>query len=158
MTEPTPAELRELQGRAEALLADLEAVHGRLLAADEPLRDTRFALTGGKDGLREAVDSFSRCAGEIARVRTARDPRLCKAHWGICPTCGPTLRSSGGETWCEQCGTRWDYDRLGSPCLEVAEFIGEDPGGGRVLLCGAHGRQLEKQVTNGRLIPLGEEE
>ncbi|MGA5822149.1 hypothetical protein ACPC54_30320 [Kitasatospora sp. NPDC094028] len=154
--EPTPAQLRELRARTEALAREIAAVQARLAALDEPARSTSYPLGRAQERLREAAAELGEGADELARARTARDPRLCKAHWGACPDCGNTLASSGGRAWCRSCPRTWDYDRLGTACIDVATHEVSTPNspGETILLCQAHARDAAERLDGAVVTPI----
>lgn len=135
----TPAQLRDLAGRAAALAADIDRAHQALRDADDPVRRTGFRLDDVVGSLHRGEAELAATATDLARVVAARDPRICSAQWGVCPEHGNTLVSSGGVTRCRSCGRSWSYDRLGS---EPATYLVTDPHGGTVRLCRGHAIDL----------------
>jgi hypothetical protein len=69
VSAPSPAELRELAGRAEQLAADIAAVQDRLRAAgDEPTGRAGFRLDAA-GWARQAAEDLATTAEDLARVR-----------------------------------------------------------------------------------------
>jgi len=98
MPEVTPAELRELAARAQALGAEIDVVLTRLhAAADEPTQRSGFRLLDAAGWARHVGTELEATAGDLARVRGRGQ---CPCDWGVCPEHGNTLSSSGGRTWC----------------------------------------------------------
>jgi hypothetical protein len=152
--EPTPAELRDLQARADALARDVAAMRERLKQPGLP-RAVRGALPCDvSETLTRAARRIGESAEKLARVRAAQWPGSCTAWWGVCPRCGPTLRAENGRSWCEQCGAGWDYDRTRSPCGEPATFLAMDTQGGTVVVCAAHGRHIQDRLEGGLLLAM----
>jgi hypothetical protein len=138
MTVPTPAELRELAARVEALAAEMTAVRDRLhAAADSPTQRVSFRLDAATAGVCNGAVALTETAADLARILSRSD---CAAEWGVCPEHGNTLRGSGGVSWCQapECRRAWAYDRLGLPCSEPAAYIARDPAGDELRLCAGH--------------------
>ena len=153
--EPTPAELRDLQARADALARDVAVMRGRLKEQPDLPRGVRGALPGAvDDALTLAAQRIGGAAEKLARVRAARGPGSCTAWWGICPCCGPTLRTEDGRSWCRECGAGWGYDRSQGPCGEPATFLVMDSQGGTVIVCSAHGRHIRERLDGGLLLAI----
>ncbi|GAA4882286.1 hypothetical protein [Kitasatospora terrestris] len=155
--EPTPAELRDLQARADALTRDIAAMRSRLTAQSHLPRNLRSALPESVDrGLARASQRLSAAADGLARVRAAQWLGACTTGWGICPHCGLTLQAEDDRSWCEACGTAWDYDRSQGPCGERGVYLAMDELGGTVLVCAAHGRYLSERLDGGLLLAIPE--
>ncbi|MFC8450643.1 hypothetical protein [Kitasatospora sp. NPDC057223] len=153
--EPTPAELRDLQARADALAQDVAVMRERLNEQPDLPRGVRGALPGSlDDALAQAAQRIGGAAEKLARVRAARGPGSCTAWWGICPGCGPTLRTENGRSRCRECGTGWGYDRSQGPCGEPATFLVMDAQGGTVIVCSAHGRHMQERLDGGLLLAI----
>ncbi|MFC9325613.1 hypothetical protein [Kitasatospora sp. NPDC057015] len=153
--EPTPAELRDLQTRADALARDVAMMRERLKTQSGLPRGVREALPGAVDeSLAEAAQRIGGAAERLARVRAAQGPGSCTVWWGICPRCGPTLLAEDGRSWCRECGTGWGYDRSEGPCGEPASFLAMDAEGGTVVVCSAHGRHLHERLDGGLLLAI----
>lgn len=71
MSAPTPAELRELAGRARALGDDIAAMHARLqVAPDEPTRCVGYRLDEAAGAVAgTVVDDLHATADDLARIR-----------------------------------------------------------------------------------------
>lgn len=153
--EPTPAELRDLQARADALARDVAAMRERLRQQPDLPRGVRGALPGALDeSLGQAARRLGGAAEKLARVRAAQQPGSCTAWWGICPRCGPTLRTEDGRSWCQECGAGWGYDRSQGPCGEAATFLAMDAQGGTAIVCAAHGRHMQERLDGGLLLAI----
>ncbi|PBC70125.1 hypothetical protein BX265_7514 [Streptomyces sp. TLI_235] len=118
-------------------------------------RAVRGALSGGVDeALSHAAQRIGGAAEKLARVRAAQWRGSCTAWWGICPRCGPTLRTENGHSWCRECGAGWGYDRTQGPCGEPATFLAMDAQGGTVVVCAAHGRHIQERLDGGLLLAI----
>ena len=74
----------------------------------------------------------------------------CAAGWGVCPLCGPTLKSSGSGAWCQECGRRWEEDLLSEDCrLPAAGVLTQFAGDPGIALCLPHGRAGAVLVAGG---------
>ncbi len=158
-SEPTPAELRALMTEADGLAARILDLHERLWAS-EGTSHTAFRLEDAAGEVRRAGQALSQTADDLARTRTARDPKLCGIPWGVCPDHGNTLTSSGGRSWCREpgCGRTWNYDRGGTPCSEPVTHRVTDATGSSMLTCRGHALGAEKQLEGGTVTPLAQEE
>lgn len=159
-TEPTPAELRTLAADTAALADRIRTVNDRMGASDdEEVRHVRYQLDHAGSTVREAAKAIEETAGDLARVRTARDPALCGVPWGVCPEHGNTLTSTDGTTYCRsaRCGRTWTYDRVTLPCTEPISHRGVDQKGTEFLVCNGHALDAEKRLegaTITRIAPL----
>jgi len=153
--EPTPAELRDLQARADTLARDIARARDRLKRQPGLPRGVRGALPRAVDeAVAQAARQLGIAAGSLARVRAAQWAGSCTAWWGICPRCGPTLRSQDGRSWCQECGARWGYDRSQGPCGEPGDFVAMDELGGAVVVCAAHGQYMQERLDGGLLLAI----
>ncbi|GJF30515.1 hypothetical protein KNE206_32150 [Kitasatospora sp. NE20-6] len=153
--EPTPAELRDLQARTDALVRDVAVMRERLRQQPGLPRAVRGSLPGAvDDALVQASRRIGAAAERLARVRAAQWPGSCTAWWGICPRCGSTLSAEDGCSRCEECGTGWGYDRSQGPCGEPGIFLAMDAQGGTVVVCGAHGRYMQQRLDGGLLLEI----
>jgi hypothetical protein len=152
--EPTPADLRDLQARADALTRDITAMQERLRDLPGLPRGVREPLPGAVEAARQAAERLEMAAERLARVRGAVWPGSCSAWWGICPRCGPTLRSEDGRSWCLECGAGWGYDRSQGPCGEPGGFVAMDDQGGTAVVCAAHGQYMESRLDGGTLLAI----
>jgi hypothetical protein len=157
VTAVTPAQLRELAARAEALAAAVDAVQAALAeAVDEPARRAGFRLPDAAGSIRRAGRELEATAGDLARLRS-RPAGTCPAEWGCCPEHGATLTSSAGECWCTAagCGRRWSYDRLGLPCAEPVAFEVRGAGDTRWgPLCAGHTVTARRQIEGVEVRPV----
>ncbi|BDT39540.1 hypothetical protein [Streptomyces yaizuensis] len=153
--EPTPAELRALMADADTVRARIQDVHERLRGTED-IRHIAHRLEDATEALRRAHDVLDTVAGDLARARTARDPRLCTVPWGVCPDHGPTLRSSGNRTWCTAAGcTRsWDYDRMDTACAEPVTATVSHTSGTSFLACKAHAADAEQRLDGATITAL----
>ncbi|MFG2334287.1 hypothetical protein ACGFMM_32450 [Streptomyces sp. NPDC048604] len=152
--EPTPAELRVLAAEAEVLEQRILHATARLHASDET-RDTAFRLGDAAENVRRGREALELTVADLARARTARDPKLCGVPWGVCPEHGSTLRSSGGRAWCRAAGCQrsWGYYRLGTACGEPVAHKVTDAAGGSFLACFGHTLDAEKRLEGGTIEP-----
>jgi hypothetical protein len=151
---PTPAELRELAARAEALAAEITGTYERLhAAADEPTRRAGFRLPDTAGYIKGAAAELHDTAADLARIRGRS---ACSADWGLCPKHGNTLSSSGGQSWCRtpECGRRWDYDRGGLPCEEPPMFEVRDSAGATTFMCGGHAYAAQRSLIGATFTPI----
>lgn len=153
-SEPTPAEVHDLAAEVEAVAAAIDQLRGRMRGSSDEVRRAGFRLDDVVGELRRAAGEIENTAGDLARVRTARDDRLCGIGWGVCPEHGNTLTSSGGTTRCRTCGREWRYDRAGQPCTEPVTHEVVDAEGGRRRLCEGHAVAARTEVIGGQVIPL----
>lgn len=154
MTAPTPAELRELAGRAQALAAEVAALQVRLRAAeDEPTRRVGFRLDDAAAAISEAAHDVVNTAVDLARIRGRGD---CPCDWGVCPEHGNTLRSSAGLCWCTaaNCGRSWGYDRGGLPCTEPAAFDVRDLDDRGGPMCAGHAHDARTRLIGAKVTAL----
>ncbi|TDC11478.1 hypothetical protein E1267_00635 [Nonomuraea longispora] len=127
----TPAHLRDLAGRAEALTAEVLALCDRALRPElEPIttaRDTASRFARGAEELHRAAD-------DLAKLQA----QPCGLPWGVCPEHGNTLSSRAGVTECRVCRRTWDHDRLGRPCEEPVTWKVIDRAGTETRMCDGH--------------------
>lgn len=153
--EITPAVLRELAGEAEALVARIRAAEERLRRDPEDSNRAGYRLPDAAGRLLDVASDLHETAGDVARARVARDPRLCGIPWGICPDHGNTLRGLGGRTWCTApgCSRRWAYDRLGTPCQETITHTVTDTPGTELLACDGHAKDAAARLDGATVDP-----
>jgi hypothetical protein len=150
----TPAELRELAARAQALAEAVDDVEARLLQAiDEPTRRAGFRLTDAAGQARRVCAELEATAGDLARIRGRGD---CPCDWGVCPEHGNTLSSGGGKSWCETpgCGRRWNHDRAGLPCTEPVAYDVRDSEGHGGPMCAGHANDARERLIGAVITPL----
>jgi hypothetical protein len=154
-TTPTPADLRELAGRADQLAADIGAVRDRMRASGDdataraawPLDEIGADVAAAAAGLGEAADG-------LARVRVAADPAICGIPWGVCPEHGNTLASSGGQTCCRTCQRRWSFNRQHGPCTEPISHRVVDAQGTESLMCQGHAQDASDTLVGSTVMTL----
>ncbi|GAA2701403.1 hypothetical protein [Nonomuraea recticatena] len=152
MTEITPARLRDLAGRAEALAAEVRALLDEA-ATGTPEREQLFVAMHASDWLTRAAEDLQQAAGKLARLRSLPDD-ACGVPWGVCPEHGATLSSSGNVAICGECGRTWTYDRLGSPCPEPVRWKMTDKAGTELAICDGHALAARQQVEDVTLTSL----
>jgi hypothetical protein len=79
-------------------------------------------------------------------------PGACAVPWGVCPGHGSTLTSTGGKAWrcVGGCGRKWDYDRVGLPCIEPARWTVTDKHGHAYVTCDGHALDVRKRLEGAR--------
>ncbi|MEW9551028.1 hypothetical protein [Nonomuraea sp. NPDC050783] len=147
----TPAQLRALAGRADALTAEVRDLlrgappgtpeHDHLAAA----RQAAGLLSRGAEDLRLA-------AGELARLHV----QPCGMPWGVCPEHGNTLSSRAGISTCRVCRREWSGDRLGRPCEEPVTWKVVDRVGTETRMCDGHVLGARAAVAGATFIRLEE--
>lgn len=145
--------------RADALVAEIDVLHGDIRAADdEAVCLASFRSDDAAAGMRRAATDLRETAGHLGRIAAAARPTACRVQWGACPQHGNTLTSSGGKTWCRYggCVGTWDWDRVGLPCTEPARWKVTDRQGGESVMC--HGHALDaRRCLEGARVELREE-
>ncbi|MEO3800094.1 hypothetical protein [Nonomuraea sp. B1E8] len=127
----TPARLRDLASRAEALTAEVLALCDRAAQPEpEPVTTARQAASR----LARGAEDLHRAAADLARLQV----QPCGLPWGVCPEHGNTLSSRAGVTTCRVCGHAWDHDRLGRPCEEPVTWKVVDRAGTETRMCDGH--------------------
>ncbi len=115
------------------------------------------ALTELDEAARLLAAAREALATEI-QVQTERhlteDETRCSAQWGVCPTHGNALSSSGGQTWCRQpgCSRTWPGRRAARHCDELAEVVVADQAGGTMRLCAGHWTDARLRLVGARLV------
>ncbi|MEV1179265.1 hypothetical protein [Nonomuraea sp. NPDC049784] len=130
----TPAQLRALASRAEALTAEVRELCGSV-PAGSPERDHLGAAWHAADWLARGAEDLQHAAEDLARLRSQP---VCGIGWGVCPEHGNTLSSRAGVTTCRVCRLTWNYDRLGQPCREPVTWKVTDPAGTETKMCDGH--------------------
>ncbi|MFI6599482.1 hypothetical protein ACIBHX_24785 [Nonomuraea sp. NPDC050536] len=130
----TPAQLRDLAGRAEALCAEVRALYAGV-PAESPERAQLQAAHQAAEWLKRAGEDLQRAAGDLAAFRALQE---CGFPWGVCPEHGNTLSSKANVTTCRVCGRTWDYDRRGQKCREPVTWKVTDSVGTETLMCDGH--------------------
>jgi hypothetical protein len=149
-----PARLRELAAKAGALAAEIETVRSELTTApDEPTRSSGFRLDNAAGEARRISTDLQETAEDLARVRGRSG---CLADWGVCPTHGNTLTSSGGRSWCREpgCGRQWNYHRGGLPCDEPLAYTVTDADGRSATMCAGHALDARKRLDGTATTPI----
>lgn len=130
----TPAQLRLLAGRAEALAAEI-----RRLCDGVPAEAPEYArLAGARTAagwLDRGGEDLRQAAGDLDRFLTVRE---CGIPWGVCPEHGRTLSSEAGAAMCRVCRQTWKHDRLSGPCAEPVTWKVTDEAGTVTLMCAGH--------------------
>uniref|UniRef100_UPI001F57A2D9 hypothetical protein n=1 Tax=Actinomadura luzonensis TaxID=2805427 RepID=UPI001F57A2D9 len=129
----TPAQLRALASRAEALSAEVRDLL-RSAPAGTPEHEHLGAARQAADRLAQAGDALQSAAGELARLRV----QPCGMPWGVCPEHGNTLSTRGGVSECRVCRRQWNHDRYGRPCQEPVTWKVIDRSGTETRMCDGH--------------------
>jgi hypothetical protein len=151
------ARLREVMTRAEALAAEIDALHHDMsVAGNESVRRTAFRCAAAVESVRQAAAALRDTSANAERITTATAPRTCAVPWGACREHGNTLVSSGGKSWCRNAGCRqsWDYDRGGLPCTDPARWHITDRHAGTILVCDGHAVAARTSLDGARVVPL----
>ncbi|MFC5822697.1 hypothetical protein [Nonomuraea insulae] len=125
----TPADLRTLASRAEALTAEVRAI---VAGAQE--RDSLAAAGHAADWLARGAEDLLRAAADLARLQA----QPCGMPWAVCPEHGNTLASSAGVSTCRVCRRTWTYGRPGEPCREPVAWKVIDRAGTETRMCDGH--------------------
>ncbi|NRQ40434.1 hypothetical protein HII36_52755 [Nonomuraea sp. NN258] len=129
----TPAHLRTLAGRAEALAAEVWALPDTT-PDDSPERAPVAAARHSADLLAQGAESLRRAAADLAAVQV--EP--CGMPWRVCPEHGNTLDSQAGVSTCRVCRRTWSYDRADRPCQEPVTWKVIDRAGTETKMCDGH--------------------
>ncbi|WP_214324407.1 hypothetical protein [Nonomuraea sediminis] len=130
----SPAQLRDLASRADALRAEARALYASL-PAESPERAHLQAAHQATDWLQRAGEDLQRAAEDLARFRALQE---CGFPWGVCPEHGNTLSFMVNVTTCRVCGRTWDNDRRSQKCREPVTWKVTDPVGTETLMCNGH--------------------
>ncbi|GAB2933337.1 hypothetical protein ACFMQL_05575 [Nonomuraea fastidiosa] len=136
----TPAQLRALANRAEALAAEVRALcaHPSPVttpdAGASPGADPLAAARQAADWLARSTDDLRRAATELARLQV--EP--CGLAWAVCPEHGNTLSSMAGVSKCRVCGWSRSTPRPGQPCGAPVTWKVIDRSGGETRMCDGH--------------------
>ena len=140
--------------RIEALVDEAKNIQRDIQAArDEPVRRAGFRCDNAIGYMRQASAELQDTADQLERITAALKPGACPVPWGVCPEHGNTLTSSGGKTWCREirCARRWDYDRVGLPCVEPARWKVTDRHGGSLVVCDGHALDASKHLEGAQV-------
>ncbi|MGP4103099.1 hypothetical protein [Nonomuraea sp. KM90] len=129
----TPAQLRALASRAEALTAEVRALCDGA-ANGSPERDLLAAGRHAANWLARGAEDLRRAAADVA----AAQAQPCGLPWSVCPEHGNTLDSRAGVSTCRVCGRTWKYDRPGLPCPEPVTWKVIDRAGTETRMCDGH--------------------
>lgn len=129
----TPAHLRALANRAEALTAEVRAICDSTRNGSSE-RDPLAAARHAADCLARGAEELQRAAQDLARLQ----PPPCGMPWGVCPEHGNTLDSRAGISTCRVCRRTWDHDRLGQACREPVTWKVIDLAGTETRMCDGH--------------------
>ncbi|MFI6737087.1 hypothetical protein ACIBI9_29525 [Nonomuraea sp. NPDC050451] len=132
----TPAQLRDLAGRADALEAEARALYAGL-PADSPERAHLQAAHHAAEWLKRAGEDLLRAAGDLAQYRALAES-TCAFPWGVCPEHGNTLSAMANVSTCRVCRRTWNYDRRGQKCGEPVTWKVTDRVGTESLMCDGH--------------------
>ncbi|GAA3646776.1 hypothetical protein GCM10022224_006970 [Nonomuraea antimicrobica] len=129
----TPAHLRTLASRAEALTAEVRALCESVPAGSpesEQLAEARQAA----QWLARGAEDLERAAADLARFQV----QPCRMPWSVCPEHGNTLSSAAGVSTCRVCGRTWNYTRMSQPCQEPVTWKVFDRAGTETRMCDGH--------------------
>lgn len=146
----TPAHLRVLASRAEALTAELRklcdsAPHG------SPEHDHLATARHAADWLARGAEELQRAAADLARL----EAQPCGLPWAVCPEHGNTLSSQAGVSTCRVCRRSWTYDRPGQPCREPVTWKVIDRAGTETRMCDGHVLGARAAAQGATFIRLG---
>ncbi|MDR8413750.1 hypothetical protein [Nonomuraea sp. 3-1Str] len=153
----TPAQLRDLASRAEALAAEVRSLCDSE-PAGSPESDRLRAARHAADWLARGGEDLQRAAGDLARLRSQPE-QPCGIPWGVCPEHGNTLSAGAGVTTCRVCRRTWNDDRAGRPCPEPVTWKVTDSSGTETKVCNGHvlaARAAVRAATFTRLDTEGE--
>ncbi|MFG1704140.1 hypothetical protein ACFLIM_13200 [Nonomuraea sp. M3C6] len=129
----TPAHLRALASRAEALTTEVRALCDSA-PNGSPERDHLAVARQAADWLARGAEDLQRAATDLARLQA----QPCGLPWGVCPEHGNTLSSSAGVSECRVCHRTWNHDRLGRPCREPVTWKVIDRARTETRMCDGH--------------------
>ncbi|TMR23237.1 hypothetical protein ETD86_09015 [Nonomuraea turkmeniaca] len=129
----TPAHLRALASRAEALTAEVRALCGSA-PNGSPEPDHLAVARNAADWLARGAADLERAATELAQLQA----QPCGLPWRVCPEHGNTLASRAGVSTCRVCGRTWNYSQLGQPCVEPVTWKVLDRAGTETRMCDGH--------------------
>jgi len=129
----TPAHLRALASRAEALTAEVRALCGGA-PGGSPQDDHLAAARHAADWLARGTEDLRRAAQALATLES----RPCGLPWAVCPEHGNTLDSRAGVATCRVCRRTWNEGRPGQPCQEPVTWKVVDRAGTETMMCGGH--------------------
>jgi len=129
----TPAHLRALASRAEALTAEVRALCDST-PNESPEHDPLAAARLAADWLARGVEDLRRAAQDLASLQ----PQPCGMPWNVCPEHGNTLSSRAGVSTCRVCSRTWTYERPGQPCGEPVTWKVIDRAGTETKMCDGH--------------------
>ncbi|MEV1238557.1 hypothetical protein ACIBO2_45125 [Nonomuraea sp. NPDC050022] len=129
----TPAQLRALASRAEALTAEVRALCGTALNGS-PEREHLAGAWQAADQLARGAEDLQQAAADLARLQD----QPCGLPWGVCPEHGNTLSAGGGVSTCRVCRRSWTGDLLGQPCREPRTWKVIDRAGTETRMCDGH--------------------
>ncbi|RVX47022.1 hypothetical protein EDD27_9941 [Nonomuraea polychroma] len=129
----TPAHLRALASRAEALTAEVRALCGGA-PNGSPEHDHLAMARLAADWLSRGAEDLQRAAADLAKLQS----QPCGLPWRVCPEHGNTLSSGAGVSTCRVCRRTWTYDRPGQPCREPVTWKVIDRAGTETRMCAGH--------------------
>ncbi|MET8868819.1 hypothetical protein ABZW11_38330 [Nonomuraea sp. NPDC004580] len=130
----TPAQLRALASRAEALAAEVRAACAITPDVHPGEADPFVAARQAADWLTRATDDLRHAATDLARTQV--EP--CAMAWAVCPEHGNTLTSMAGVSTCRVCGHSTPTPRPGEPCGAPVTWKVIDPAGTETRMCAGH--------------------
>ncbi|MEV4569064.1 hypothetical protein AB0K12_35285 [Nonomuraea sp. NPDC049419] len=130
----TPAQLRALASRAEALAAEVRAACDAPADVQPGATDPLVAARQAADWLTRATDDLRQAATDLARTQV--EP--CTMAWAVCPDHGNTLTSMAGMSTCRVCGQGRPTPRPGEPCGAPVTWKVIDPTGTETRMCAGH--------------------
>ncbi|MEV0628677.1 hypothetical protein ACI2LC_24330 [Nonomuraea wenchangensis] len=129
----TPAQLRALASRADALAAEVRELC-LSAPAGTPEHDHLGAAWQARERLSAGAEDLRRAAGDLAALQA----RPCGMPWGVCPEHGNTLSTRAGISTCRVCRREWRHDRFGRPCEEPVTWKVIDRAGAETRMCDGH--------------------
>jgi hypothetical protein len=129
----TPAHLRALASRAEALTAEVRALCDSA-PNGSPEREHLAVAGQAANWLARGAEDLQRAATDLARIQA----QPCGLPWSVCPEHGNTLSSSAGVSTCRVCRRTWNYNRPGEPCKEPVTWKVIDRAGTETRMCDGH--------------------
>ncbi|MGP3962777.1 hypothetical protein ACTWPT_42970 [Nonomuraea sp. 3N208] len=129
----TPAHLRALASRAEALTAEVRALCDSATNGS-PQGEHLAVAVQAANLLARGAEDLQRAAADLARSQS----QPCGMPWSVCPEHGNTLSSSAGVSTCRVCRRTWNYNRLGQPCQEPVTWKVIDRAGTETRMCDGH--------------------
>ncbi|SDI13098.1 hypothetical protein [Nonomuraea jiangxiensis] len=145
----TPAHLRTLADRAEALSAEVRTVCDSV-PEESPEHEPLTAARHAADWLARGANDLRSAATDLAKLQA----QPCGLPWAVCPEHGNTLSSQAGISTCRVCRRTWNYSRPSQPCPEPVTWKVVDQAGTETRMCDGHVLGARAAVANATFVRL----